>query len=190
MILHPVVPGSRIEGDWFDGSIPSNIIVGENCLIDSAHTFHDFNSREAGAVRLGDRVTLVNSRLSSLETGRIEIGDDCHLQGAVIAVSALIVIGDRCVLGSNVTVFDNDFHPIDHLARRQDSFETRPLGNRDRVPLPSAAVVIGDDVWISPGATVAKGVSIGDGAQVLPGAVVLHDVEPGVTVVGNPARPV
>jgi sugar O-acyltransferase (sialic acid O-acetyltransferase NeuD family) len=68
--------------------------------------------------------------------------------------------------------------------------------------------IIGEHVFVGPGANVAGGVRIGDeaylgmgsiirddrtigsGATVGAGAVVVADVEPGVTVVGMPARPV
>lgn len=67
--------------------------------------------------------------------------------------------------------------------------------------------VVGEHVFIGPGANVAGGVRIGDeaylgmgsivrddrtigaGATVGAGAVVVGDVEPGVTVIGLPARP-
>jgi serine O-acetyltransferase len=55
--------------------------------------------------------------------------------------------------------------------------------NRGRSP------VIGDDVFIGSGAKIIGGVLIGSGARVGANAVVLHDVAPGVTVVGIPARP-
>jgi sugar O-acyltransferase (sialic acid O-acetyltransferase NeuD family) len=56
-------------------------------------------------------------------------------------------------------------------------------------------VIVEDDVYIGAGALVRQGQPgqprrIGRGATVGMGAVVLNDVPPGVTVVGNPARPV
>jgi serine O-acetyltransferase len=51
-----------------------------------------------------------------------------------------------------------------------------------------AAPTIGDDVYIASGARVLGGVTVGDGAAVGANAVVLHDVPPGVTVAGVPAR--
>ena len=68
-------------------------------------------------------------------------------------------------------------------------------------------VVLGDHVTLSPGCRLTGGVSVGEGAffgvgavvgprvtigagaRVGAGAVVLHDVDPGVTVHGVPARP-
>lgn len=50
-------------------------------------------------------------------------------------------------------------------------------------------VTIGDHVYIGSGAIIRQGLSIGAGAIVGMGAVVTRDVPPGVTVVGNPAKP-
>ena len=59
----------------------------------------------------------------------------------------------------------------------------------------SGHVEIGNHVLIGAGALIRKGtrerpLKIGDGATVGMGAVVTKDVEPGTTVVGNPAKPV
>jgi sugar O-acyltransferase (sialic acid O-acetyltransferase NeuD family) len=56
-------------------------------------------------------------------------------------------------------------------------------------------VEIGDGVYVGSGAIVKQGsasrpLRIGKGAVIGMGAVVLRDVEPGETVVGNPARPI
>jgi serine O-acetyltransferase len=48
--------------------------------------------------------------------------------------------------------------------------------------------VIGDDVFIGAGAKVVGAVRVGAGARVGANAVVVHDVPPGATVVGIPAR--
>lgn len=50
-------------------------------------------------------------------------------------------------------------------------------------------VTIGDLAYIGSGAVIRQGVTIGKGAVVGMGAVVTRDVLPGVTVVGNPAKP-
>jgi UDP-3-O-[3-hydroxymyristoyl] glucosamine N-acyltransferase len=52
----------------------------------------------------------------------------------------------------------------------------------------AGSVVVGDDVTVSPGALVRDHRDIGDGAHVGQGANVVKAVEPGQTVMGNPAR--
>jgi acetyltransferase-like isoleucine patch superfamily enzyme len=49
-------------------------------------------------------------------------------------------------------------------------------------------VVIEDDVWIGPNATILKGVRLGAGSFVEAGALVTSDVPPRARVLGNPAR--
>ena len=55
--------------------------------------------------------------------------------------------------------------------------------NRGRYP------VLADDIFVGSGAKIIGGVTLGAGARVGANAVVLHDVAPGTTVVGIPARP-
>jgi len=51
------------------------------------------------------------------------------------------------------------------------------------------SVTIGNGVYIAMSAIIRDHVKIGDNAFIGMGAVVTKDVEPGVTVIGNPARP-
>ncbi|AZI57358.1 serine acetyltransferase [Nakamurella antarctica] len=79
-----------------------------------------------------------------------------------------IVINDRTVIGSNVSIRQNV-----------------TLGNKGATgPCPT----IGDNVQLGAGCIVIGGITIGDGAVVGAGAVVTKDVPAGATVVGNPAR--
>ena len=99
----------------------------------------------------------------------LELSPGQHIDGGLYVAHPVgcVLFADR--IGSNVTVIG------------QVTFGTRTDGR-----WPS----IGDDVFVGVGARVLGGISIGDRAQIGANAVVVHDVAPGTTVVGIPARPV
>ncbi|MBS0446509.1 MAG: acyltransferase [Proteobacteria bacterium] len=141
-------------------------------------------------ISIGARVALCSvSRYTALGVSRpvilrtlragaaIVIGDDVGLSGTVICAATSVAIGDRCMFGADVTLFDTDFHAVDRVDRRylpESCASTR-------------AIVIEDDVFIGAGATILKGVRIGRGSVVGAHAVVSSDVEPSTVVAGNPA---
>lgn len=188
--FHPLVPGSRLEGDWFDAPIPENIEVGENCVVDSSFCFKHFFATDHIGLRAGSHVTLWRTSLATEEDGVIEIGDYCYIANASLVCSERITIGSRCFIAGGVTIADSDFHPLNPAARLADTIALSPRGDRGHRPqVETAPVTIGDDVWIGFNATVLKGVRIGEGAVIAPGSLVIRDVPPGTRVTGNPAAP-
>lgn len=104
------------------------------------------------------------------------VGEDVYLNFGVVLLDVCeIRIGDRTQLGPHAQLLAAD-HPRD-AATRAEGLET------------GKPVTVGSDVWIGAGALVLPGVTVGDGALVGAGAVVTRDVGAGVTVGGNPARP-
>ena len=93
----------------------------------------------------------------------------------VILDSVDIRIGDGTQIGPGVQILGAD-HPRDPTERRALLEFGRP-------------VRIGANVWIGAGAIILPGVTIGDDCIVGAGSVVTRDVPAGVTVAGNPARP-
>lgn len=94
--------------------------------------------------------------------------------GCVVLDSAPVRIGDGSMLGPGVHIYCAEHHK--QSAERAAGIEiARP-------------VTLGRDVWIGGGAILLAGVTVGDGAIVGAGSLVRHDVPPGATVVGNPAR--
>ena len=81
-----------------------------------------------------------------------------HFTGIVIGGG--VRMGERCAISQGVT-----------------------LGAGD-----SGSPVIGDRVYIAPGAKVFGAITVGDGSAIGANAVVLSDVPPGTTAVGVPAR--
>ncbi len=106
----------------------------------------------------------------------VHIGDDVYLNFGVVLLDVCeIRIGDRTQIGPHAQLLAAD-HPREAAVRAQGLETGKP-------------VTVGADVWIGAGALILPGVTVGDGAVVGAGAVVTRDVAPGVTVAGNPARP-
>jgi acetyltransferase-like isoleucine patch superfamily enzyme len=186
--FHAIVPGATLPGDWARGSIPTNVIAGPGCVIDSTFCFKHFFSTLPGALRLGSHVTLWRTALSTEAEGTIVIGDHSWIANASLVAVRQISIGARVVIAGGATVVDSDFHPLDPAARLADTIALSPRGDRARRPTFEARpVIIEDDVWIGWNATILKGLRIGAGAVIHPGAVVTRDVAPGAHVHGNPA---
>jgi len=115
--------------------------------------------------------TIIHPNLTTAH--EVEIGD-----GAVLFAGCLV--GARTVIGEHSIISAGTMLPHDTTIGR---FVLIGPG----VAL-GGAVAIGDLVTAGTGASLLPGVTIGEGATVGAGAVVLHDVPPGATVVGNPAK--
>ncbi len=183
---------SELTGDWDYRTLPQNVVVGIGCFLERKDSFKRFRSTRQPGLILGDRVKVYTWSAFSVEpTGRVVIGNDSTLVGAVFMCAGDITIGERVIVSYNVTIADCDFHPRDPDERIRDAIANAPEGDRShRPPLVSRPVVIEDDAWIGIGAIILKGVTIGRGARIGAGAVVTGDVPAGMWVAGNPARPV
>ena len=124
------------------------------------------------------------------------IGDETRI-GTFVEIQKGVVVGRRCKISSHsflcegVTLedevfvghgvmFTNDRHP------RATNDDGSPKGKEDWQCEP---VHVGRRASIGSGAVILCGVTIGEGASVGAGSVVTRDVPAGVTVAGNPARP-
>jgi len=108
----------------------------------------------------------------------IKIGEGTWINNnvSIIAEKAGVVIGSRCLIGTNVEIIDSDFHPLDVNDRK------------NRKTHQSRKVEIGNDVFIGSHAKILKGVKIGDAAVIANSAVVTKDVCAYTIVAGNPAK--
>ena len=82
--------------------------------------------------------------------GRVDIGDDCFFNnGASLNSLSSITIGDRCVFGEDVKIYDHN-HKFRDLTRpvKDQGFSSKP-------------VVIGSDTWVCSNCVILQGVTIG-----------------------------
>ncbi len=179
-----------ITGDWEYGSLPKGVRIGRDCWLERKDSFGRYSSQQDPGLIIGDRVRIYTWTTFNIEpSGKVEIGDDSILVGAIFMCAERITIGKRVVVSYHVTIADSDFHPVDPEARKKDAIACAPEGDGSQCPpVTSRPVVIEDDVWIGIGAIILKGVRIGKGARIGAGAVVTSDISPGWHVAGNPAR--
>lgn len=174
------------RGYWTDGDLPANVQVGDGTVISGGMAFQRFRGDHRDALKIGQNCTIDGPSLAVGKTGRLTIGDYCYLMAPILLCEVEIQIGSYVVIGWNTTIADTDFHPIGPAERIADAIAIARGGIRpltERKP-----VVIEDDVWIGPSATILKGVSIGRGSYIEAGSVVTKSVPPMSRVVGNPAQ--
>lgn len=178
-----------MNSNWFKIALKCmNIKYGKKLLLKGVPVI--FN-KKGGRLVIGDNVTIKSSFLSNLVglysrtiivtrtlEAEILIGDNVGISGATIYARKSIHIGDNTLVGGNVKILDNDFHPIEIEARNQDvknKIGTRPI-------------VIGKNCFIGCNAIILKGTVLGDGCVVGAGAVVSGMFADGSVVVGNPGK--
>jgi acetyltransferase-like isoleucine patch superfamily enzyme len=107
----------------------------------------------------------------------ITIGQNVGLTGTTLVAAERIEIGDRVQIGSNSTIVDTDFHPLEAEIRRKDFLAGK-----------HGPVVIEEDVFIGMNSLILKKVRIGRGSVIGAGSVVTCDIPAGVIAAGNPAK--
>jgi acetyltransferase-like isoleucine patch superfamily enzyme len=155
------------------------------------HTAKVYNIRKIrGSIKVGRQSLVLGELLTFAHAGSIEIGEYCYIGENTRLWSAdKIRIGNRVLISHNVNIHDTDGHPIDPQARHKHFLEITTRGHPELdLGIPSASILIEDDVWIGFNATILKGVSIGKGAIIGACSVVTKDVLPYTIVAGNPAK--
>lgn len=107
---------------------------------------------------------------------RVAEGTSINNSFVAIAEHTSIEIGCHCLIGTNVEIYDSDFHGLAVDDRQRSKPEW------------AAPVKIGSYVFIGSNVKILKGVVIGDGAVIANGSVVVKDVAANCIAGGNPAR--
>jgi acetyltransferase-like isoleucine patch superfamily enzyme len=174
---------------WSNGALPANVTLGANTLISAEYAFKRFLTKKPDGLRIGSNCTMDGVHFAIGSEGTVSIGDYCFFTNAVLLCELELRVGNYVIIGWNATIADTDFHPIAPAERIADAVACSPMAKgRSRPPIPRLPVIIEDDVWIGPNATILKGVRIGSGSFVEAGSLVTRDVPPRSRVLGNPAR--
>jgi maltose O-acetyltransferase len=107
----------------------------------------------------------------------IRIGRNTHINNGFVAIAeqSSIVIGDDCLIGTKVEIFDSDFHPLSAVDRK--------IGVRNV----AQEVNIGNEVFIGSNVKILKGVTIGSGSVIANGSIVTSNIPSKVVAAGIPA---
>lgn len=144
----------------------SQLNIGENCTIKSSFL--------SNLIGLSQRTIIV----TRTEEAKINIGNNVGISGATIYARKGISIGDNTLIGGNVKILDNDFHPIEVEARNLDIKEK----------IITKEIKIGRNCFIGANSLILKGVEIGEGSVVGAGSIVTGKFPRNVVIAGNPAR--
>jgi acetyltransferase-like isoleucine patch superfamily enzyme len=109
----------------------------------------------------------------------IRIGEDVGISGATICAAKEVNIGNKVLIGANVTITDTDFHSLKPSNRRYNISPT---------DISASAVSIAENVFVGAGVYILKGVSIGSNSVIGAGSIVVNDIPDNVIAAGNPAK--
>jgi acetyltransferase-like isoleucine patch superfamily enzyme len=142
-------------------------------------------SGNADHIRVGQNSHIRGRLLTYGHGGEISIGDWCYV-GVRTEIWSMesVVIGNRVLISHDVNIHDGTGHSMHPLERHKHFRHVIEKGHpRTALDLPgvkSAPVIIEDDVWISFGVTILRGVRIGRRSVIAAASVVTQDVPPGV----------
>lgn len=136
---------------------------------------------------IGDYCNLTCSILVG-EKGRVNIGNYVYMNNVELRVDYQLQIGNHCMFGPGVQIWDTNSHPISASERHVQCEEIAHKGLIDSYQAGGGSVVIEDDVWIGMGALILGPVRIGRGAVIAARSVVTKDVMSMTIVGGIPAK--
>ncbi len=139
----------------------------------------------AEAISIGAHSYVRGRLLTYGHGGRITIGEWCYIgvRSEIWSMDS-ITIGNRVLIAHDVNIHDGTAHSLDPQERHAHYQHILEKGHpRTAEEMPgvfSAPIIIEDDVWISFGVTILKGVRIGAGSVIAARSIVTKDVPPGM----------
>lgn len=165
----------------------NNAVLGDKFkCTDRANCINE--SRNKKSIKIGNNCTICGI-LRVDEKGKIRIGDYTTIRyNSDLGAADSITIGSHVIISNNVTIIDNNSHPIEPEIRYnmcESGFQSELWKWKYSVSKP---ITIEDNVWIGEKSVVLKGVTIGEGSIIAMHSVVTKDVPPYTIVAGNPAK--
>jgi len=124
-----------------------------------------------------DRVFISRNSTIHCSSGVLVIGNGVFFnENNKIVCHESIEIGDDCLFGPNVCVYDSDhsFLAREELIRKQGYTKEK--------------IILGKDVWVGAGAVVTKGTTVGSHTVIGANAVVRGELRTNCVYAGNPVK--
>jgi len=179
----------RLDGDWYDGAVPSNVVLDEGAYLETAFSFSRYRSQRGVGVHLGTGAAAYQGTMFDVgPAGEVTLGAFSFNTGAWFICDDHIEVGAYTMISWNVVIMDSYRAAFDPIRRRQElqCAAARPT-RRVHDDVPAAAVRIGSNVWIGFDVCILPGVTIGDGSIIGARSVVVSDIPPYCVAGGNPA---
>ena len=108
--------------------------------------------------------------ICAVNGGEIHIGKNTYMgPRCMLSSHGSITIGDSCLFGPDVKIFDNDHEFLRDVGVVRERYRV-------------ARIAVGNNVWCGANVVLLRGVNIGDGAVIGAGCVVRQDVAPGAVI--------
>lgn len=179
---HLLVPGSLawLKGWWYRIKFT---LLGQNFRAGKLlRVYGSLNISGPGEVVFGDNCLIISDAIKPvcirtlLPGASVKLGDNAGLNGTAIQSACKVSIGNWSNI-ADAYITDTPAHSIKR-DRRQETVED----------VPSAPVVIANNVWISVQVVILDGVKIGDNSVIGACSLVMDDVPNDVFAAGNPLR--
>jgi len=185
--------GRTLAWDWYSGSVPENVILGEDSYVETSYSFYFYRSELPVGVEYGRGAsTYLGTMFDIGPRGRVRLGDFTLVHGARIICDSEIIIGDYGLISWNVVLMDTYRLPSNPPQRRRELQRAAADVERRFPPaatgLESSPIRIERNVWVGFDSCILPGVTIGEGSIVGARSVVTENVPPYTIVAGNPAR--
>lgn len=144
-------------------------------------------SGDPGRVTVGDCCNLAVS-IHCEARGQVHIGSHVFMSATTkIRCDHEIRVGNYCMFGPNVRLWDTNNHPLS-VSHRERQAKQICRGKVDSYEAGGGPILIEDNVWLCMEVIVLAGVTIGYGSVVAAGSVVTKDVPAMSLAAGVPAR--
>jgi len=173
--IHPTA-SSNLAAARYELAEGARLRIGAGVVTERTAGALRFSLGRGAEISIGEgtwlRTELGPVQLFAFDGARIHIGAEGFLNGCHLSAKRELRTGRRAWIGPGSRVFDSDQHDLD----------------ADH-PEVSAAVAIGDCVWVASDVTILRGVTIGEHSVIGARSLVTRDIPPHTLAYGQPATP-